>query len=229
MGRRPIGDRAMTAKERKQRQRHKQNVTEPVTKSAEPSAELIEARKEIERLRNQIAALKATAEPVTKPVTKPDPSPFNEAEARERMRVLMEADACERAQFGGRPRVRVVNDINQLLAVNLVADHVKQTIIDAMLPHVAGQANIERGISRRTYRRVLADLHPDRDAANSEAFMIFKKLDAKRPDGKRNRNSIVIADDKVTTVADYRRRQQERSDKASAAAKARAVARGRKT
>jgi len=43
-------------------------------------------------------------------------------------------------------------------------------------------------------------------------------MDAKQPNGKRNPNSIVIADDKVVTMADVRRKHQERSDKAKAAA-----------
>ena len=110
------------------------------------------------------------------------------------------------------------SDIKSLLAVSGLADRVKGMIIAAMLPHVAKQANIERGISRRTYRMVLADLHTDRNAADSEAFIAFKKLDAKQPNGKRNPNSIVIADDKVVTMADVRRKHQERSDKAKAAA-----------
>ena len=62
-----------------------------------------------------------------------------------------------------------------------------------------------------------SDLLTDR-AGDSEAFIAFKGLDAKRPDGKRNPKSIVIADDKMMTMADVKRKRQERSDKARAAA-----------
>jgi hypothetical protein len=66
----------------------------------------------------------------------------------------------EWAKYGGRPKERVISDIERLLAGKGLADDlVRETIINAMLAQVAQQDNIERGISRRTYRKVLADLH----------------------------------------------------------------------
>ena len=92
-----------------------------------------------------------------------------------------------------------------------------------MLPHVAQQANIETGISRRTYRKVLADLHTDRNPTGVTAFVAFKELDV-RKDGKQAWKSIVIADDKVETMADFQRKREERSARGRAAAAKRKAA-----
>jgi hypothetical protein len=97
-------------------------------------------------------------------------------------------------------------------------DDVRDTIINAMLPHVRDQANIEKGIPRRTYRKVLADLHTDRNPAAMTAFIAFKALEVKKKDGKQAWQSIVIADEKVRTMADIRRKDEERRERARAAA-----------
>jgi hypothetical protein len=135
--------------------------------------------------------------------------------------------ARECAIYGGRPRSRVVSDIEQLLRwKGHLADDavVREAIINAMLPHVAQQANIERGIPRRTFRKVWGDLLPPHGkAANTDAYIAFTGLDATvkiNGEHKRSPDSIVVADDKVTTMAEYWRKVAERSAKAKAAAAA---------
>jgi hypothetical protein len=178
----------------------------------------------------------AAPEPKAKRPTRPKPEQpaFNLAEARKRTDELMradhEADLRERAIYGGRPKHIVVDDIGRLLRGKGLADDVKQTIIDVMLPHVAKQDNIQRGIPRATYRKVCRDLYPGPPKgkhASREAFEAFTGLDVtvmkikhREEEGERipNPKSIVIAADKVTTMADYWRKQAERSAKAKAAA-----------
>jgi hypothetical protein len=162
--------------------------------------------------------VKAEAKP------KPEQPAFNEAEALERIRALHDEEVRERARWGGRPRVRVVGDIERLLAGKGLADPVMETIVNAMLPHVAEQAHIERGIPRRTYRKVWGDLHTHGKAADTDAFIAFRELDV-RKDGKRNWKCIVIADDKVVTMADLDSQQERQRAERSARAKAAAAKR----
>ena len=190
---------------------------------AELEAALASARAEIERLTPKP---KAEAAPMPKPKAetpkrRSQPTPAEWAATMAQMRADAEAHARERAMWGGRTKAVLVRDIEYLFQGRVVGvpDDVKQIIINAMLPHVREQTNIERGIARRTYRKVLADLHTDRSNGNVEAFVAFKALDALRPDGKRNPRSIVIADDKVRTRADVERTRQARSAKAKAAAR----------
>lgn len=200
---------------------------------AELEAALASARAEIERLTPKP---KAEAAPMPKPKPTPEaqtpkrraqPTPAEWAATMAQMRADAEAHARERAMWGGRTKAMLVRDIEYLFQGRVVGvpDDVKQIIINAMLPHVREQTNIERGIARRTYRKVLADLHTDRSNGNVAAFVAFKAVDALRPDGKRNLRSIVIADDKVRTRADVERTRQVRSAKAKAAAAARKAAR----
>ena len=155
---------------------------------------------------------KATVPP--KPERKPEQQTYDREEMAARMRADFEAYDRERAQWGGRPKSLVICDIERLLLRCLRGPAaVRQTIINALAPHVRDQANIERGIPRRTFRKVLAELHTDRNPANAAAFIAFKKLDAK--DGnKSNPNTIVIADDKVRSMSDLWRKQKERSERA---------------
>lgn len=213
MGRPPIGRQAMSGAERVRRHREKFRYKDPVTKQ---TAE--ELRQEVERLRHENVRLRQRVAELEEPAR---PEPPREAAARERMRVVGEAHERERARWGGRPRQRVVADIRQLLAAKGLPDVVYQRVVDAMLPHVTEQANIEKGISRRTFRKVLADLHTDRNPAAVEAFIAFKKLDAKKKGEKHRWMSVVIDDDKVQTMADFRRKRQEQSERAKAAAKRR--------
>jgi hypothetical protein len=141
-----------------------------------------------------------------------------------RMRADFEAYDRERAQWGGRPKSLVIDDINRLLSGRLrCSDDVRQIIVDALAPHVRNQANIERGIPRRTYRKVWAALHTDQNPAAKAAFIAFTALDGtiSRIEGGTvkhtpNPNTIVIADDKVRSMSDLRRKRQEQSERARA-------------
>jgi hypothetical protein len=189
------------------------------TENAELRARIAELEK------SQAAHPVRAAKAETAPEQRPKPAAFNEAEMRERIRADREAYQRELAQYGGRRRENVVDDIRRLLTWkgHLSGERVIEAIINALLPHVAQQDNIERGIPHSTYRKVLGGLHGPTGpmGAARDAFEAFKGLRVKRPDGQKNSNSIVIADDKVTTMADYWRKQQERRDKARAAAAAR--------
>jgi hypothetical protein len=208
-------------------------------------AELAKRDAEIERLRSENAALRqriselekaakaaapaSDAKPTTPPAEpKPDKpkQPKNDREeARERMRADFEAYDRERAQWGGRPKSLVIDDIKRLLLGHSLSDDVKVTITSVMLRHIdRDQADIDRGIPRRTYRKVLADLSPDRAPGNEAAFIAFKALDVKKKGTPNWSKTIVIADDKVTTMSDYWRKRQERSEKAKAARKAKVTA-----
>lgn len=235
-GRPPKGDRAMTAAERQRLRRERLRQAEPssvrlareaakAAKAAEAkpdaSAELIAARAEIKRLRAEIAALKA-GHPA--PEVSPEPKPaksYDRQAAGERVRAMFEADARERAQWGGRSKSMVEADIRRLLSGHRLSDRAMETITSVMLRHIdRDQADIERGIPRRTYRKVLADLSPDRTPGNEAEFIAFKALDVKK--GGKSWHTIVIPDDKVKTMSDYRRKREERSEKAKAAAAKRA-------
>ena len=246
MGRPPIGDRAMTAAERQRLRRERlraaepAKVAKPASKPAKATAapasdELIEARKEIERLREEVerlrqenAALKAAVANAQRPEPRPQPKQTpQQAHAAARYQQWRHARVRfneERAQYGGRSKSLVIDDIGRLLrSKGVLDDHVRETITNAMLPHVRDQADIEKGISRRTYRKVWADLHPQRNPAGVTAFVAFKALDVTKG-GRPNRNTIVIADDNVATMSDYWRKQEERNEKAKAAAAKRKAA-----
>ncbi|MCP3468227.1 MULTISPECIES: hypothetical protein [unclassified Bradyrhizobium] len=219
MGRHPIGDSAISGAERIAlwRKRHAEPAAAKPA-SSDAQAEIARLRAEIARLTVENAALKAAAHGASRP--KPAaPAAASRDDVAARMRADFEAEKRERAKWGGRPRVRIENDIKQLLTGRSLTNEVRDKIVDAMLPHVAQQANIERGISRRTFRMVLGDLHGPKGPTGltRDAFEAFKKLDVPK-DGKRKWMSIVIADDKVQTMADVERKRQERSDRARAAA-----------
>lgn len=215
MPRHPIGDRAMTDAERQRRRREKLRQERPAPDEATRVRQL---EAEVARLRSRIAELERLTE-ASPPVQSAAPE-----DPAAKMRRLHEEMLRENAQWGGRPRARVVGDIGRLLARKgaLSDDNpVTETIINVMLKYVGDQTNIELGIPRRVYRRVLADLSPDCAPGNEAAFIAFKARDAKKDNGKPNLRSIVLADDKVRTMADERRKRQERSDRAKAAATAR--------
>lgn len=192
-------------------------------------------RAEIERLRTENAELRAEntelrervreqARPTDAAPPKPEqpkPQQYDREEMAARMRATRDAHEREIAMYGGRPRDNVLDAIKRLLTNRRLTNRVIEVIAEVMLPYVATQDNIERGISRRTYRKVLADLHPDRSKGNSELFDAFKGLDVPK-DGKRKWPCIVIPDEKVTTMADYWRKREERSAKAKAKRAARA-------
>jgi hypothetical protein len=230
----------MTAAERQRLRRERlraaepAKVAKPASKPAKATAapasdELIEARKEIEwlreeveRLRQENAALKAAVANAQRPEPRPQPKQTpQQAHAAARYQQWRHARVRfneERAQYGGRSKSLVIDDIGRLLrSKGVLDDHVRETIINAMLPHVRDQADIEKGISRRTYRKVWADLHPQRNPAGVTAFVAFKALDMTKG-GRPNRNTIVIAADRVTTMSDHWRKRQERSDRAKATA-----------
>jgi hypothetical protein len=237
MGRPPIGGKAMSAAERVRRYRERLRQAQPpkaapkakATTPSPPSDELTTLKKRIAELEAEVARLRAPpAEPQKQQQAhgaQTKSAPKQQAIDREamyaRMRADFEADARERAQWGGRPKSRVIDDIGRLLgpARNIrLDDSVRETITNAMLPHVRDQADIEKGIPRRTYRKVLADLHTDRNPAAMTAFIAFKALEVKKKDGKQAWQSIVIADEKVRTMADIRRKDEERRERARAAA-----------
>jgi hypothetical protein len=240
MGRPPIGKTAMTSAERVRRHRAKHGtgkpVTKPVTKpngsddteNAALKAKLIAAHKEIERLKALASAGKTEAAQPKQQQRAHEATAQQQPIDREALRARMQADheayMRECAQWGGRPKRLVIDDIKRLLRGRLHRpDDVTQTIIDTLAPHVRDQANIERGIPRRTFRKVLAELHTDRNPATVAAFIAFKRLDVR--DGRKpNPNTIVIADDKVSTTADLRRKREERSERARATAAKRRAA-----
>jgi len=201
MGRPPVGKVAMTSTERSQRRRHRLRATKRNETAGNETATKLDGA-------TKSGATKLNATGATK---------LDREATAARMRADFEAHARECAQWGGRPKRVVIDDIKRLLSRHALhcSDAVRQIIIDTLAPHVRDQAKIERGISRRTFRKVLADLHTDRNPANAEAFIAFKKLD-ERDGRKTNRNTIVIADDKVRSMSDYWRKQRERSEQASA-------------
>jgi hypothetical protein len=220
MGRPPIGKVAMTSAERVARYRAKHGITKP---SAAGDARL-QAR--IAELQAENAALAARIRELEQPTKAERPSPRatpqkplrpDRAAMAAQMQAQWEADKREMAQWGGRPKSLVIDDIKRLLqGRGHRPDDVTQTIIDALAPHVRDQANIERGIPRRAFRKALADLHTDRNPANAAAFIALKELDEKHANGKPNRGTIVIADNKVRSMSDYWRKRQEQSERARA-------------
>jgi hypothetical protein len=235
MPRRPLGEKAMTNAERQQKRRERLRQAQPpkaapkakATTPSPPTDEVAALKKRIADLEAEVARLGSPlAEPQKQQqvhAAQTESAPKQQTIDREamaaRMRANAEAHDRERAQWGGRPKSLVIDDIGRLIGSRGVRldDDVRETIINAMLPHVRDQAYIDKGISRRTYRKVLADLHTDRNSAGATAFVAFKTLDV-RKDGKRAWRTIVIADDKVRTMADLQRKREEKSERARAAA-----------
>jgi hypothetical protein len=217
----------MTAAERqrKRRQRLRQEQPKPEP-TGEPAARhrIAELERYIRELEARIRELEA--ESVKPAPEKPQPKPERKPEPKSPGLLDVNWDnftqyrpRYDRARFGGHEQ-HIVFAIRGLLQQRKWPDQVRETIIDRLLCHVGDQRseNIQRGIPRRVYRLALADLSPDRTPGNEASFIALKELDAKLPNGKRNPHSIILADDKVRTMADYRR-QQEAARARKAAAK----------
>ena len=181
MPRKPIGDRAMTAAERQRRHRAKDvtnrsrnrsagqlsrralDVTkaEPVTKPAEPSAELIEARKKIDQLRSENSVLRLL---LAQHEGRQAETAAKQAAARKAKKAAADAAAAE----------GYANDNREALLEKLVQANKQSTAsktriknLEAAIEHWRRVVQSKPRMSRQLYRRVRGYLHPDR-AHNDE-------------------------------------------------------------
>jgi hypothetical protein len=157
MPRKPMGDHAMTAAERKRRQRDKAvtkpvtktDVTEPVTKpEIDPAvlSELVEARKEVEKLRGENAVIRML---------------YEDKQAKTATRKA-KAAAADRAVAEG-----YANEDHEALLEKLVqadkqlaANKTRIRNLTAKVGYLSD--HFPPTMSKRLHRQVLGWLHPDR-------------------------------------------------------------------
>lgn len=164
MGRKPLGKHAMTAAERKRRQRAK-DVTKPVTKS-EPPPELIE---EVERLRREVERLRSVNDALRQL--------YQEKQAR-RAKVAA-ADRVAAETYANDDRVTLLERLlkaEKQLAANRTRIKNLEEKVYWLRDHSPPR------MSKQLYRQVLGLLHPDRahgdEAMRQKLERCFKEFGA---------------------------------------------------
>lgn len=174
MPRRPIGDHPMTDAERQRRRRERlrqEKLTAEVGGHAEPIAQeqrIWELETELAVLRDRIVELEMSRVAAIKPVASTEASttvvrPMSEREKGERESVRQDVEGLLRLHRRDLP------------------DGIYETVVGAFMAQFDDLKgiSIRHGISRRTYRKILAMLHPDRAPAAKATFIAFKELEKK--------------------------------------------------